>query len=86
MSFTITKTTTKTYKVTFCRPFMEYNKFVDARKGMRHTPKVCFCCGRKFKDDEMIYLGMIAKHKNEIFCKDCGEEIIKTIENKYDTI
>lgn len=80
--YKITKVTTRHYYVTFVRPFMAYKKFCVARNGIKHTPSTCFNCGRKFRDDETIYLGAVKKQPNKIFCEDCGSNIKKSLENE----
>lgn len=80
--YKITKTTVRNYYVTFCRPFMEFSKFKEARGGMRHTPSTCFGCGWKFKDEDMLYLGAVKNQLNQVFCEECGKQIIESLENE----
>ena len=81
MGYEITKVITRHYNVTFCRPFMEYGKFRSYRRGMR-TASTCFCCGRKLKEDETIYLGGVEKQLNQIFCEECGKKIINYLKDE----
>lgn len=76
--FKITKVITKNYSVTSCRKFMTYKDLKEARSDM-HTPSTCFCCERKFKDEEVVYLGRIPGELNKIFCSDCGKKIEKSL-------
>ena len=46
------------------------------------TASTCFCCGRKLKEDEMIYLGAVEKQLNQIFCEECGKKIIKSLKDE----
>ena len=48
----------------------------SANKKVRHT---CFKCSHKFQDDDFTYLGFLKKHKNEIFCEECANEIAGVI-------
>ena len=48
----------------------------SANKKVRHT---CFKCGHKLQDDHVVYIGLIKKHKNEIFCEKCANEIAEVI-------
>ena len=82
MSYIVVKRTIRKYEVTFVRRFMTYAKFREARRGMENTPRVCFYCGEKFKDDEHIYLGMVKNSLNQIFCECCGERISNVLSQK----
>jgi hypothetical protein len=76
MGFTIIKEQPKQYfEVRFIAAFMKYSFFVNARKNMRNTPKVCFNCNHHLKDEETIYLGIMNRGKNRIFCESCGKNI-----------
>ena len=78
-NYIIEKHITKRYEVTDIARFLKYDTFVDARKGMKNTPKTCFKCSHKFEIDEWTYLGIIKGDKNRIFCKKCAEEIVKDL-------
>lgn len=82
MKFVIEKHSVKRYEIIDMIPFMKYDFFTDARKGMRHTPQTCFRCGHKFVDSDMIYLGVVKGDKNRIFCESCGKEISKKLESE----
>jgi hypothetical protein len=69
---------TRQYFILTAHPFMNFKTFVDARKGMRNTPKTCFVCNHKFADDETIYLAPVVRDKNRIVCEHCA-----TIINKH---
>ena len=56
--------------------FMHAGKLFAVNKKVRHT---CFKCNHKFQDDDAVYLGFIKKHKNEIFCEKCANEIAEVI-------
>ena len=56
--------------------FMHAGELFAANKKVRHT---CFKCNHKFQDDDFTYLGLIKKHKNEIFCEKCANEIAEVI-------
>lgn len=53
--------------------FMKFKAFVEARKGMRNTPKTCFICGHKFRDDEDIFIAPVLGDKNRIICEHCAK-------------
>lgn len=78
-NYIIEKHITKRYEVTDIARFLKYDTFVDARKGMKNTPKTCFKCGHKFNIDEWTYLGIVKGDKNHIFCQECAEEIVKKL-------
>lgn len=78
-SYIIEKHITKRYEVTDIARFLKYDTFVDARKGMKNTPKTCFKCGHKFEIDEWTYLGIVKGDKNHVFCQECAEEIVKKL-------
>jgi hypothetical protein len=42
---------------------------------MRNTPKTCFVCNHKFKDDEKIYLTEVKHDKNRVVCERCAKLI-----------
>ena len=77
-AYKITKVTTRNYYVTYVRPFMDYKTF----SSVRSSPSTCFCCGRKLKEDETIYLGAVEKQLNQIFCEECGKKIEKSIKDE----
>lgn len=82
MNYVIEKQVTNKYEVIDMVKFMKYDFFVNARKGMRSTPHTCFRCGRKFNEKEWIYLGVIKKQLNKIFCESCGEHIRTLLDDK----
>ena len=56
--------------------FILASTLFSVNKKVRHT---CFKCNHKFQDDDVIYLGLIKKHKDEIFCEKCANEIAEVI-------
>lgn len=80
--YVIEKQTTTKYEVIDMIPFMKYDFFTNARKGMCNTPKTCFRCGHKFIDSDMIYLGVVKGDKNRIFCESCGKHIQEIFETQ----
>ena len=68
---------TRQYAILPTHPFLNFKTFVEARKGMRNTPKTCFVCNHRFKDDETIYLAPVMRDKNRIVCTHCAEIINK---------
>lgn len=63
------------YTLLNAHPFMDFKTFIDARKDMRNTPKICFVCNHKFADDETIYLAQVKRDKNRIVCEHCATKI-----------
>ena len=61
--------------------FILASTLFSVNKKVRHT---CFKCNHKFQDDDVIYLGLIKKHKNEIFCEKCkfDNNRKETVENR----
>lgn len=66
---------TRQYCIQDAHEFMNFKTFVDARKGMRNTPKTCFVCNHKFDDSERIYLATVLGDKNRIVCEHCAKRI-----------
>ena len=66
---------TREYERVSAHEFMDFKTFVEARKGMRNTPKTCFVCNHKFKDDEKIYLAAVKHDKNRVVCERCAKLI-----------
>ena len=75
--YKITKVTTRNYYVTYVRQFMDYKTF----SSVRSSPSTCFCCGKRFKDGDMLYLGAVETESNKVFCEECGKKIIKYLED-----
>lgn len=82
MKYVIEKTITKRYEVTHIWNFLKYGTFVSGRKGMSNTPTTCFRCGRKFTEDDDLYLGVVNGDKNRVFCSSCGEHIASILNMK----
>lgn len=69
---------TREYDLIAAHEFMDFKTFVDARKGMRNTPKTCFVCNHKFIDTEKIWIAGVMRDKNRIVCEHCA-----TVINRY---
>lgn len=72
---TIEKRHTRQYCITDAHEFMDFKTFVNARKGLRNTPKTCFVCNHKFFDSEQIYLAAVLGDRNRIVCEHCAKRI-----------
>ena len=76
----ITRTTTKTYEVTFypdALPEMTWGRFrgVREKSGQNNTTlKKCFCCGRAFSDDEKVIFVTVQGIGNRLACRSCLEK------------
>ena len=71
----VEKKTVRYYELVFARSFMNFKKFVEARKYMSETPKTCFACNHKFEDSETIYLARSVNDINRIVCESCAKKI-----------
>lgn len=60
------------YEVYAICEFMHAGKLFAVNKKVRNT---CFKCNHKFQDDDVVYLGLIKKHKDEIFCEKCASQL-----------
>lgn len=81
MKMEISKTVTKTYKISSIIPFGKYGDFVAARKkafgGDGKMKKLCKCfnCGHRFSDDEDINAAFMIKHQNVFVCNECADKL-----------
>lgn len=78
----ITKTITHRYEVidVSAKPFMKFGVFRETREKYRmKVERTCFCCNRKFKDDDDIYLVMLKGTLNRLFCKSCNDKALNDL-------
>lgn len=67
----------RVYAILPAHLFMTFIDFINARKGMRNTPKTCFCCNHRFADAETIYIAPVLNDRNRIVCKRCADVILE---------
>ena len=86
MGYMITKTIVKKCDVLNIWRFQEFGVFRASREyyGLSVERK-CFCCGREFHNDDILYLGPVRNEGNKLFCEKCGKEIAESlgIEDKH---
>ena len=84
MEVTETKVTKINIQCAGEEPFFNFGKFIKIRCDLgMHTDNMhhCLVCGRKFKDDENIYL-VITDHGNRLVCKECNKKILETLKKE----
>ena len=75
----ISKTVTKTYKISSIQYWGKYGEFVKQRKevfgGDGKMKKLCKCfnCGHRFADDEDINAAFMIRHQNVFVCNECAK-------------
>ena len=83
MNYVIEKHFTKKYEITEMNPFVQYRNLLGVIDvlGLK-TPKTCFSCGKKFFENDFMYLGLVKGDKNRLFCETCGRLIGSIIDIK----
>lgn len=79
----VEKKTIRRYEILHAtsKPFSKFGQFRKVREerlGLS-VERRCFNCGRKFKDDDDIYLVMIKGTRNRLFCKECNDKALKDL-------
>lgn len=78
----VKKTVTRTYIVSQVhdRSFMKFGTFRKTREklGLK-VERTCFCCGRKFMDEEDTFLVFFKNTANRLFCKECNDKALSEI-------
>ena len=81
----VEKKTIRRYEVLHAveKPFLKFWQFRKSRESIGFpVQRCCFNCGRKFKDDDDVYLVMLKGTHNRFFCKDCNNKALKDLSNK----
>lgn len=82
----VVKITKRTYRVLQAvdKPFLKFGAFRKVREerlGLS-LDRCCFNCGRKFKEDDDIYLVMLKGTHNRLFCKECNDKALDDLERR----
>lgn len=78
----VEKKTIRRYEVLHAtsKPFLKFEQFREVRERLGlSVERCCFNCGRKFKDDDYIYLVMLKGTHNRLFCKECNDKALKDL-------
>lgn len=65
------------------KPFAKFGMFRKIRERFGLSiQRQCFSCGRKFKDDEDIYLATFIGTLNHFLCKSCNDKALEDLRNE----
>nr|DAI43723.1 MAG TPA: DNA REPAIR HELICASE RAD25, SSL2, PRE-INITIATION COMPLEX, RNA POLYMERASE.0A [Caudoviricetes sp.] len=75
----------KTYKVVYAvdKPFLKFGQFRATREYLGlSVQRNCFNCGRKFKDEDDIYLIILKGTLNKFFCQECNDKALSDLKKE----